>query len=203
MGLFHRAAKIVQAEVQDRKQKAMSVQEQLELHYQSMLSAIGETKAMLAEVKSRRVRLEEQVALLLSEESTFEQKAKDALQQEDESAARGFLANKREKQAKRLGLEEKIETLSQKIKIVEQSYEAMREKVKDFMEQRDELEGDLSAAKAQLWMTQATDLMDKAKSSGLEALAQETRVAQAQVSLHQTFDEEFEAFVRSAKASAP
>ena len=41
MGLFRRAAKIVQAEVQDRKQKAMSVQEQIERHYQSMLSAMG------------------------------------------------------------------------------------------------------------------------------------------------------------------
>nr|NNM89490.1 hypothetical protein [Bacilli bacterium] len=203
MGLFHRAAKIVQAEVQDRKQKAMSVQEQLELHYQSMLSAIGETKLMIAEVKSRKLRLEEQVALLLSEESTLEQKAKETLRQEDESAARDFLVKKREKQAKRIGFEEKIEFLSQKIMMLEQSYEAMREKVKDFMEQRDELEADLSAAKAQLWMTQASDLMDKAKNSGLEALAQETRVAQAQVSLHQTFDEEFEAFVRSTKESAP
>jgi phage shock protein A len=139
------------------------------------------------------------VTALLREEETYSAQARSALEQADESAAREFLVKKREKQAKRIEQEEKSNGLSKKITMLEQSYEAMREKVKDFMEQRDELEADLSAAKAQLWMTNAADLMDKAKNDGLEALAQETRVAQAQVSLHQTFDEEFEAFVRSVK----
>ncbi len=166
MGVFRRAAKIIESEVKDRLTKEPGIQEQLQTAYQEMLSRVGEIKLLIGDVLSQLERLAQQIASLEKEEQVLETEATQALGDGDEQRAKELLEKRRKRRQRRLELIDQQTILKKKLAYLQDALDELKERIKDYQERRDELLADLSAATATVWLHETSDLIEKASQEG-------------------------------------
>ncbi len=166
MGIFRRAAKIIENEVKDRLTKEPDIQEQLQTAYEQMLSRVGEIKQFIGDVLSQLERLEKQIASLEKEEQDLETQATQALKDGDEQLAREFLEKRRKRRQRRLDLIDQHTILKKKLAYLQDALDELKERIKDYQERRDELLADLSAATATVWLHKTSDVIKRASQEG-------------------------------------
>lgn len=188
MGVFRRAARIIEIQVKDRITKEPDMQEQLQIAYQEMLSRVGEIKLVIGDVLSHLERLAHQITALEKEEQDLEDQATQALNDGDEEMAKEVLEKRRKRRQKRLELLNQQAILKKKLKYLQDAHDELKERVKDYQERRDELLADLSAATAAVWMQKTSALIERASQEGLDKLEAETRLAKAHEELLQDRD---------------
>ena len=196
MGIFRRAAKLLQDQVQEHVTKEPSLKEQLSAQYQEILSQVSDIKLWIGDVASQVQRLENQIESLLVQEQDLENEAEHALLAGDEDTAKEALTKRRRVAEKRLSLQERVQVLKNKLKQLQDAQESLREQAQEFTQRRDELEADLSAASAKIWLQKTSDKLKDAKTHGLTDLEEVVRTAQVHEELLTSIDEEFERLLR-------
>ncbi len=199
MGIFKRAAKIVQAGIEDRKEQHNDPHMQVQITFQEMIVQVGEVKRMVGEIAAAKVRVQHEIEQLDVRLAGYEDEAKQALQQGDEVRARERLQKRQPLKEKRVALKEHEQTLQQKLEHLQDAVEELSEHVRAFRDARDEAQTRLASAQGALAVQKALAMAQDAKENVLTKAQDEARLAEARVELTESIDQEFERLLRETK----
>lgn len=199
MGIFKRAAKIVQAHAEDYKEQHKDPHAELQMTFQEMVVQVGEVKRMVGEIAAAVLRLQRQIEQLEAKLADYETQAKEALVQGDETRARERLQKRQQVKEKIEGLRQHEKELRGKLEHLKDAQEELSEHVKDFRDARDDAQTRLASAQGVLAVQKALTLAQDAKDHALTAVQDEARVAEAKTELTQSIDQEFERLLRETK----
>lgn len=198
MSIFKRAAKIVEANMADRREKERDPGEDLQAVYQQMITEVSGVKQLIGEVALAHERAAAEVAQLEKRMDDLEEEAKDALRNGDEDRARDRLNKRRQISEKLEAAKAKESVLRRKLQDVQDAYENLREQVHHFRDQRDDAEGRAYAAEARLAVQQARAATEHTGEQALAKLADGAAIAEAQTELHESVDEQLERLMRES-----
>ena len=199
MGLFKRTAKIVQATVEDHKQKQLDPQTELQAVYQQLIMQTSEIKRMIGEVAFAHQQLVHEAESLEQRVDDLENEAREALSRGDEDRARELLGKRRKAQDKLEDVRAREKLLRRKLEHLQDAEEELRDQVLAFRDRRDETESRLSAAEASLALQKATEAMSQAGEKALEGAKDQARIAEARVEMSESIDDQMERLLRESK----
>ncbi len=199
MGLFKRTAKIVQATIEDHKEKQLDPQAELQAVYQQLIMQTSEIKRMIGEVAFAHQQLVHEAESLEQRVSDLENQAREALSRGDEDRARELLGKRRKAQDKLEDVKAREKLLRRKLEHLQDAEEELRDQVLAFRDRRDEAESRLSAASANLALQKATEAMSHAGEKALESARDQARIAEARVEMSESIDDQLERLLRESK----
>ena len=199
MGLFKRTAKIVQATVEDHKEKQLDTQTELQAVYQQLIMQTSEIKRMIGEVAFAHQQLVHEAESLEQRVDDLEKEAREALSRGDEDRARELLGKRRKAQDKLEDVRAREKLLRRKLEHLQDAEEELRDQVLAFRDRRDETESRLSAAEAGLALQKATEAMSQAGEKALESAKDQARIAEARVEMSESIDDQMERMLRESK----
>jgi phage shock protein A len=190
MGIFKRAAKIVESEWKDRQERRVPPEAQAQAVYERMIGSVSDIKRMIGEVAAAHERAQQEVAGLEDRHAAMEEEAREALSRGDEERAREVLV-KRRRVAERLEeAQEREAQLRRRLERLRDALDELRDEVRTFEDRRDDVAARLSGASAQAALAKAESALREDAERGLAGLEDEARVAEARADLSGGIDEE-------------
>ncbi len=148
MSLFQRAHDIVAAKANKALDSAENPNEMLDLSYEQMLDQITKVRQALVTIVASRKRIELQELQLQHSVDHLQDQAKAALAQGREDLAREALSRKAAAQAQIDGMEPQRQQLTEEEQKMEQTLEALQQRVNNFRTQKETLKAQYTAASA-------------------------------------------------------
>ena len=148
MSLFQRAHDIVAAKANKALDSAENPNEMLDLSYEQMLDQITKVRQALVTIVASRKRIELQELQLQHSVDHLQDQAKAALAQGREDLAREALSRKAAAQAQIDGMEPQRQQLTEEEQKMEQTLEALQQRVNNFRTQKETLKAEYTAASA-------------------------------------------------------
>jgi phage shock protein A len=148
MSLFQRAHDIVAAKANKALDSAENPNEMLDLSYEQMLDQITKVRQALVTIAASRKRIELQEAQLQHSVDHLQDQAKAALAQGREDLAREALSRKAAAQAQIDGMEPQHQQLTEEEQKMEQTLQALQQRVNNFRTQKETLKAQYTAAAA-------------------------------------------------------
>ena len=148
MSLFQRAHDIVAAKANKALDSAENPNEMLDLSYEQMLDQITKVRQALVTIVASRKRIELQELQLQHSVDHLQDQAKAALAQGREDLAREALSRKAAAQAQIDGMEPQHQQLTEEEQKMEQTLEALQQRVNNFRTQKETLKAQYTAASA-------------------------------------------------------
>lgn len=155
MGVFKRAAEMVEAKVSKLLNRLEDPNEMLDLSYEKMLSNLQDVKRNLADIVTEQKSLEAQIAKAEKEIANYEDSARAALKLEREDLAKEALLRKQQEvehlEQLRQGLE-RIVAQVEKLKDMERKY---RDRIDAFRTQKEVTKATYQAAQSQVKVSES------------------------------------------------
>lgn len=148
MTLFARAHDILAAKANKALDAAERPDELLDLSYEEMLDHITQTRRALVSIAASRKQLELQEQQLQHSVDHLQDQAKAALGLGKEDLAKEALSRKAAAQAEITGLESQHDQLTEQEEKLEQTLNALQQKVNDFRTKKEVLKAQYTAAEA-------------------------------------------------------
>ncbi len=148
MSLFQRAHDIVAAKANKALDSAENPNEMLDLSYEQMLDQITKVRQALVTIVASRKRIELQELQLQHSVDHLQDQAKAALAQGREDLAREALSRKAAAQAQIDGMEPQRQQLTEEEQKMEQTLQALQQRVNTFRTQKETLKAQYTAASA-------------------------------------------------------
>ncbi len=149
MSLFQRAHDILAAKANKALDAAEKPDEMLDLSYEQMLDQLTKVRQALVTIAASRKRIELQEQQLEHSVSHLQDQAKAALSQGRENLAREALSRKAAAQAQIDGMESQHEQLTEQEDKLEQTLQALQQRVNNFRTQKETLKAEYAAASAE------------------------------------------------------
>jgi phage shock protein A len=149
MSLFQRAHDILAAKANKALDAAEKPDEMLDLSYEQMLDQLTKVRQALVTIAASRKRIELQEQQLEHSVSHLQDQAKAALSQGREDLAREALSRKAAAQAQIDGMESQHEQLTEQEDKLEQTLQALQQRVNNFRTQKETLKAEYAAASAE------------------------------------------------------
>ncbi len=149
MSLFQRAHDIVAAKANKALDSAEKPDEMLDLSYEQMLDQITKVRQALVTIAASRKQIELQEQQLQHSVDHLQDQAKAALAQGREDLAREALSRKAAAQAQIDGMESQHQQLTEEEQKMEQTLQALQQRVNTFRTQKEVLKAQYSAACAE------------------------------------------------------
>ncbi|QSO50795.1 PspA/IM30 family protein [Alicyclobacillus curvatus] len=155
MGMFKRAAEMMEAKVSKLLNRLEDPNEMLDLSYEKMVSNLQDVKRHLADVVTEQKSLEAQMAKTEKEIAGYEESARAALKLEREDLAKEALLRKQQEvehlEQLRQG-HERIVTQVEKLKDMERKY---RDRIESFRTQKEVTKATYQAAQSQVKVSES------------------------------------------------
>ena len=148
MSLFQRAHDILAAKTNKALDAAEKPDEMLDLSYEQMLDQLTKVRQALVTIVASRKRLELQELQLQHSVDHLQDQAKAALSQGNEALAREALSRKAAAQAQIDGMEPQHQQLTEEEQKMEQTLQALQNRVNTFRTQKETLKAQYTAASA-------------------------------------------------------
>ena len=148
MTLFQRAHDIVQAKANKALDAAEKPDEMLDLSYEQMLDQITQVRRGIVAIAASRKQIELQEQQLQHSVDHLQDQAKAALAQGREDLAREALSRKAAAQAQIDGMEPQHQQLTEEEQKMEQTLQALQQRVNTFRTQKETLKAEYTAASA-------------------------------------------------------
>ena len=148
MSLFQRAHDILAAKTNKALDAAEKPDEMLDLSYEQMLDQLTKVRQALVTIVASRKRLELQELQLQHSVDHLQDQAKAALSQGNEALAREALSRKAAAQAQIDGMEPQHQQLTEEQQKMEQTLQALQDRVNTFRTQKETLKAQYTAASA-------------------------------------------------------
>ena len=149
MSLFQRAHDILAAKTNKALDAAEKPDEMLDLSYEQMLDQITKVRQALVTIAASRKQIELQEQQLQHSVDHLQDQAKAALAQGREDLAREALSRKAAAQAQIDGMEPQHQQLTEEEQKMEQTLQALQDRVNKFRSQKEVLKAQYTAAAAQ------------------------------------------------------
>jgi len=149
VSLFQRAHDILSAKANKALDAAEKPDELLDLSYEQMLDQLTQVRRALVEIAASRKRIELQEQQLGHTVDHLQEQAKAALGQGNEALAREALTRKSAAEAQIADLESQHQQMTEQEAKLEQSLNALQEKVNDFRTRKEVLKAQYTAAQAE------------------------------------------------------
>jgi len=147
--LFQRARDVLNAKANKALDAAEKPDEMLDLSYEQMLDQLTKVRQALVTIAASRKRIELQEQQLEHSVSHLQDQAKAALSQGREDLAREALSRKAAAQAQIDGMESQHEQLTEQEDKLEQTLQALQQRVNNFRTQKETLKAEYAAASAE------------------------------------------------------
>lgn len=197
MGVFQRVAKIVASNLADHKERSQDPKDQMEVAYQEMIASLSEVKSLIGEVAAAHQRLVADITELERQVEQLEHEAGEAVLKDDDARARELLTRRQKIQEKLAELRVREIVAKQKLDRLHDAAEDLRSEVRDFRDQRDDLQEKLSSASASLAMKKATAAIHDVAHETLNGLDDQVRIAEARAELSESIEEQLERLKQS------
>jgi phage shock protein A len=148
MSLFQRAHDILAAKTNKALDAAEKPDEMLDLSYEQMLDQLTKVRQALVTIVASRKRIELQELQLQHSVAHLQDQAKAALSQGNEALAREALSRKAAAQAQIDGMEPQHQQLTEEEQKMEQTLQALQDRVNTFRTQKETLKAQYTAASA-------------------------------------------------------
>ena len=148
MSLFQRAHDILAAKTNKALDAAEKPDEMLDLSYEQMLDQITKVRQALVTIAASRKQIELQEQQLQHSVDHLQDQAKAALAQGREDLAREALSRKAAAQAQIDGMEPQHQQLTEEEQKMEQTLQALQQRVNSFRTQKETLKAQYTAASA-------------------------------------------------------
>jgi len=192
MGLFRRAAKVVESELHDRKDKAQTPEEALQAAQLKMMEQVGEVKQQLGEIEYAHAAVARQLDESADQLATLQEEAEQALQAGDEERARNRLTRRQSVVAHRAELAARAKVLESTRARLSDALEELRDQLSQFRDQRAAIDGRYRTAEADLALHKAQQALTSAGSEALDLASQQAREVEARAELSETIEQQLE-----------
>lgn len=192
MGIFRRAAKIVESELKDRQERRVPPEAQAQSVYERMIGSVSDIKRMIGEVAAAHERALQEVADLEQRHAAMEEEAREALARGDEERAREVLVKRRRVVERLEEARAREALLRRRLERLRDALDELRDEVRTFEDRRDDVAARLSSASAQAALGKAESALREDSAHGLEGLEDAARMAEARADLSGGIDEELE-----------
>lgn len=200
MGLFKRAAKIVESHVEDAKEKAAdkatTPEDRMQAAYLQMVNQVGDVKRQLGELEYAQSTLKQELADADAKLDALMKEAEAALAEGDEERARGRLARRKTVADRRADIAARLKSTQSGVDHLKDALEDMRDLVVKFRDERASLDVRLHTAQAEQAVARAQQAMSKSGTDALAKAAQQVREQEAMAEMHETIDQQLERLMR-------
>ncbi|MHB1665904.1 PspA/IM30 family protein [Thiomonas sp.] len=170
MGLFSRAAEIIQAKTHAVLNGMENTDETLDLSYEKMIGALQDVKRHTADVVAERISLDQQIAACQKNMTRSEADAKLALQDNREELAKQALLAKTAEATKLASLQQAHDGIAaQEAKLADYCAK-MQQRIDAFRTQKEVLKAQNSAASAQVKVTESLSGIGSTRGNAGDAL---------------------------------
>ena len=150
MGLFKRAADIVESRVNKFLNSVEDPNAMLDLSYEKMISGLQEVKRHLADVVTEQKHLENEIAQTQKDVKKYEDAARAALQANREDLAKEALTRKQTTLEHVAELQEGLTRISEQAEKLKQAEQKFQERINAFKTQKEVTKATYQAAQAQV-----------------------------------------------------
>lgn len=150
MGLFRRAADLIEGKVNKLMDRVEDPNETLDLSYERMVDGLQQVKRHLADVVTEEKVMEKQISKTEAEVAQRESEAKTALSMNREDLATAALERKHQATAQLEQLREAHERIHGQVERLKQSEQKFQERISSFKTQKEVTKASYEASKAQV-----------------------------------------------------
>jgi phage shock protein A len=198
MSIFKRVAKIVEANVEDAKEKRKDPADDVQAVYQNMISQASEVKRLIGELELNAERAGNERAAAEQRADDLRKEAEEAVAAGDEDRARQLLQRRRGELDKAEQHKAREQALKKRIAQLKDAQQQLREQIHAFADRRDDVDARMSGAEAQLALQSAQAAVSGSSAAALEKEEQMAREAEAKAQLHESVDDELERLLRDS-----
>ncbi len=155
MGLFKRAAEIVESRVNKFLNSVEDPNAMLDLSYEKMVTGLQEVKRHLADVVTEQKQLENQIAQAQKDVDRYEESARAALQAQREDLAKEALTRKHTALEHVAQLQEGLDRISAQAEKLKQAEQKFQDRINAFKTQKEVTKATYQAAQAQVKVSES------------------------------------------------